>query len=277
MHKKIIKVNLASGTCDVETSKEYNKYLGGVGLGLALLRDHIAYDPIIFSTGPLNGFFPYAAKTSIVLYSGGVVEDLYLGGTLSNRLKFADIDSLIIEAVAPDPVIINIHDDHITLVPYQTDIDSLGLPGKRTILKPIGTEFVADEYFFSPENYLSKKLLSKNVAGLVVTGTQILSVPDFDKYASLYTKILGMQDKLLIEKGVNPSCSNCPMGCSKSRVGELGGNVLTHSLVACAFAESIYTNINLVFSCLNSLGYDYTHENLETLPKSISEVLADLT
>ena len=67
------------------------------------------------------------------------------------------------------------------------------------------------------------------------------------------------------------------MGCEKSQRGEIGGNVLIHSLVSCAFATNIYSNIGVVFSCLNILGYDYTHEDIESLPTLIEQILRELS
>ena len=77
---------------------------------------------------------------------------------------------------------------------------------------------------------------------------------------------------MLIKENTFPSCSLCPMGCKKSNEGEIGGNVLLHSLVACEFAQNIYSDIGIVFSCLNVLGYDYTHEDIENLPKLIEKI-----
>ncbi len=67
------------------------------------------------------------------------------------------------------------------------------------------------------------------------------------------------------------------MGCGKSRVGEIGGNVLIDSLVACQFADKIYTDIGIVFSCLNVLGYNHTHEDMENLPKLIEDTIRKLS
>ena len=65
-------------------------------------------------------------------------------------------------------------------------------------------------------------------------------------------------------------------GMQKSKVGEIGGNVLLNSLVACQFADKIYTDIGVVFSCLNTLGYEYTHEDIENLPELIEETIRNI-
>ena len=59
-------------------------------------------------------------------------------------------------------------------------------------------------------------------------------------------------------------------------MGEVGGNVLVHSLCACSYSTKIYSDVGTVFSCLNILGYDYTHEDIENLPKMVDKVLKEL-
>ena len=79
--------------------------------------------------------------------------------------------------------------------------------------------------------------------------------------------------RMTVTKSTKPSCSGCPMGCEKSRYGEIGGNIFVHSLVGCQFAERIYSDINTTFTCLNSIGYSYVHEDLENLPGLVEETL----
>ncbi len=275
--KKILTINLKTQEYLTQSVTELEPYIGGVGVGLRTLADNMEKDPVIFSTGPLNGFFPFASKTSIVFHKDGVVEDIYLGGTLSTRIRFSGLDSILIHGKAQEPVIIDVQDEEVTFKSPDTDLDLLGLPGKRSVLQPIKNKFFLDNYFMAPESFLEEKLLSKNVVGMVVTGTKTYEIQDIERYEELYNKILAQDNALTVTKSVNPSCSGCPMGCDKSRIGELGGDVLIHSLVACAFAKDIYSNIGVVFSCLNVLGYDYTHEDIERLPTLIGEVLAEIS
>lgn len=275
--KKVLFINLSNQKHSVKTLTELDKFIGGVGVGLKLLSDNIEKDPIIFSVGPLNGFFPYVSKTSIVFQLGGVVEDIYIGGSLSTRIRFSGIDSILITGKSKAPVFIDITDEVVSFRPADTDINSLGLPGKRAALKPINNKFFLDDYFLSPENFLEEKMFTKNIAGIVVTGTKNYEIKNIERYEELYNKILARESELTITKGTNPSCSGCPMGCEKSRIGELGGNVLVHSLVACSYAKNVYSNIGVVFSCLNVLGYDYTHEDVESLPVLVEKVLSELS
>ncbi len=276
MLKKILFVNLKKETFEVKAMPELDKYIGGLGIGLKLLQEYADQDPVIFSIGPLNGFFPFASKTSIIFQHEGVVEDIYVGGTLSSRIRFSGLDSIVLLNKSEKPQVLDITDENVTFRSTEVDPNNLGLPGKRSVIKPVLDKFVLDSYFETPEKLLEEKLVKKNVRGMVVTGTKVYEVVNRERYEELYTKILSRTNEVTVEKASNPSCAGCPVGCKHSKVGEIGGNVLVHSLVGCAFSENIYSNIGIVFSCLNILGYDYTHEDIEALPVLINDLLKEL-
>lgn len=278
MIKKVLYIDLSNHKYEVKSVAELSPYIGGVGVGLKLLLDNIDKDPVVFSVGPLNGMFPYVSKTSIVFYSEGVVEDIYIGGSLSLRLKFSGIDSIVMYGRSKEPVILDIHNEEVSFKPQDTEIRSLGLPGKRSIIRRATGKFLLDEYFLTPELFLEDKLKKKGLYGMVITGSRTTDLVNInkEKYEELYHKLLAEVNNMTVHKDTYPSCSGCPVGCSRSRVGEIGGNVLVHSLVACTFAKNIYSNVGVLFSCLNVLGYDYTHEDIESLPALIENVLREL-
>jgi hypothetical protein len=271
--KKALIIDLSNQTSEVKSFSDLNSYVGGIGIGLKLFETYKHTDPIVFSIGPLNGFFPFASKTSVIVSDNGVIEDLYVGGNLSLRIKFSGVDSIVVCNKSVENIILDITNTAISFKQGNADISSLGLPGKRSLINLSKKEFLVQDYFSTPENFLENALTQKNVSGICVTGTEIYKPENFSSYEKLYYDILNKKSELRVEEGIYPSCSNCPMGCGKSRVGEIGGNVLIHSLVACHFADKIYSDIGVVFSCLNVLGYDYTHEDLENLPKLIEDTL----
>lgn len=292
--KQVLIIDLAKKEYAVKSYDELYKYIGGVGLGLKLLSQYQTEDPIIYSVGPLNGFFPYASKTSVVLRSDGVIEDLYLGGSLSFRLKFSGIDSVVIKGVSKEPVILDIRGDTVNILPADADLQSLGLPGKRSVLafgasnddasfslagKLVSydkSKLYLDRYFTSHEKLLERKFLEKNIMGIVFTGSVTFPIKDTEKYAEIFSALLMRSKEVSIAKSDAPSCSGCPLGCAQSREGEIGGNLLAHCMVSCSFAQAIYSDVNTVFSCLNVLGYDYTHEDIENAPLYISQVLKEI-
>ncbi len=276
LSKKVLFIDLAKKTSEVKTFPDLYKYFGGVALGLRLYEIYADENPVIFSVGPLNGFFPFVSKTAVVFNQNDVVEDVYLGGYLSTRIKFSDLDAVVLHGKSSKSVMLDIQNDEVTFKETETLTESLGLPGKNSTLLIKNGGLILDNYFLGYENLLDKKLASKKVLGFGITGTKVFTPAKFDKYEEIYLDILGKTKDITTDKGFFPSCSGCPMGCEKSKLGELGGNVLAHSLVACGFAENIYTDVGTVFSCLNVLGYDYTHEDIENLPSLVQNTLKEL-
>lgn len=274
--KKVLIIDLSKKESEIKSYPDLNKFIGGVGLGFKLMQNYAEKDPIVFSVGPLNGFFPFASKTSVIINDAGVIEDLYFGGSLSLRIRFAGIDSIVLHGRSSDETILDISGSGVSFKTPETDMGSLGLPGRRSIITTDNKKILLDNYFTTKENFLEKKFADKRIVGAVVTGTETFTPDNFEKYDELRSKILAKKDEMLVTVGQKPSCANCPMGCEKSKEGELGGNILIHSLVACKYAERIYSDIGVAFSCLNVLGYDYTHEDIENLPKLVEDTLKDI-
>lgn len=271
--KKCAIIDLDRKTYEVRNYIDLLPYIGGVNLGLKLYKMYEEKDPLVFAVGPLNGFFPFASKTAIVLNDGGNIEDIYIGGSLSTRIRFTDIDAFVFLGKAKEKTIINITNDKLEFLDEEQDINNLGLPGKRSILSFREGKMVVDKEFTTHEYIAETKLQQKNILGIVVTGTNTYQIENFDKYRALFKQILDRSTDISFPASDKPSCAMCPVGCDKSRFGEIGGNVLVHSLVGCQLAEKIYADISLVFACFNSLGYHYTHEDLERLPSLVEETL----
>lgn len=271
--KKVLIIDLENKIYEIKSFSDLNNYIGGVGIGLKLHQMYEEKDPIIFSVGPFNGLFPFASKTAIVTQNEGNIEDIYLGGTLSTRIRFSGIDAIVIYGKCEETINLDIREQKVLFKKKDTNIEDFGLPGKKSVLKIDKGKVILDDFFTTQEDMLGRSLEEKNLSGMVITATENLKVNQFEKYINIYKKILEKQKDMTIKSYRNPSCSGCPLGCRKSEEGELGGNVLLHSLVACEFAEKIYSDIGIVFSCLNVLGYDYTHEDIENLPKLIEGIL----
>lgn len=274
--KKILHIYLDRGECEVRSYPEAGDFIGGYGLGVKLLSQEKKGDPVIFSVGPLNGFFPYVSKTSIVFMDSGNVEDVYLGGALSFRIKFSGMDAISLIGKSKNPIVLEITNDSVSFKPTGEDTGKLGLPGKKSVLNLSGRKLTLDGYFKVLGDSLGKKLHGKNIESIVFTGTKTFEIIDDKKYSQIYNDLLERVGDLTVEKSTNISCSGCSMGCEHSKLGEVGGDSLVHSLVACTYAEPIYSDIGTAFSCLNVLGYDYTHEDIENLPLLINELKEDL-
>lgn len=273
--KKALIINLEKQSAEVKNFPDLHKFIGGVGLGIKLYNIFKEHDPLVISTGPLNGLFPFASKTSIILNNSGALEDLYIGGTLSTRLRFTGIDSLVFLGKGIEEKSIEISNSNVKFLDADAKTHDLGLPGKRSVLEwnHSNNTLLLDNYFTTHEDFLESKFRVKNIRSLVVTGTETFKPQNFPRYKEIYNNVLARTNQMLVDKNTFHSCSGCPMGCEKSKTGELGGNVLVHSLVACNLAERIYADLGITFSCLNVLGYDYTHEDIENLPFLIQQEL----
>lgn len=275
-NKKVLYIDLERQESDVKSHPDISEYIGGIGLAAKLMLDFDGKDPVCLAVGPFNGFFPFASKTSVLFKDKGTLLDTYLGGGLSARIKFTGLDAIVIHGKAKEPTILDIMDEGVTFRNIESDVGGLGLPGKRSILDLDDQKAILDGYFESPENILHKIFIQKNLKALVVTGSNTFDIKEKERYEELYDELLNKVGELTVEKAGAPSCVGCPVGCEQSKVGEKDGNVLVHSLVSCVFAERIYSEENTVFSCLNVLGYGYTHEDIENFPKLVYDVLEEL-
>ena len=264
--KTILHVNLEKKEAVTKSYPDLRNFVGGFGLSSKLTLDYIESDPIIFSIGPLNGLFPFASKTCCTFLADGKFIDTYVGGNLSSRLRFTGVDAIVFEGESLGPVAVSITDTEVTFSAPDTDTDMLGIPRKRSVLDATGDKVVVDSYFAFGDQTLITKLRKKGIYSVVVSCSQDFALENLERYQKHYEEILGKSELMLVQKSDHPSCSGCPMGCTKASIGEVGGNVLVHSLVVCIYAEPIYNHIPTVFACLSSLGYDYRHEELEALP-----------
>ena len=140
----ILRVNLTTGKITKEpTSPELARdYIGGRGFGAYLLYKEVPHgaDPLgpenklFISSGPMSGTLIVGAGkmdfTTKSPLTGGYASSS-LGGLLTAEMKYAGIDSIILEGISPKPVYLFIDDDKIELR------DAAELWGKGTILSLI--------------------------------------------------------------------------------------------------------------------------------------------
>ena len=262
-------IDLTKKEFAIKSYPELREFVGGVGTASKLILDNIEAEPVVFSVGPMNGYFPFASKACAAFIDEGKFVDTYVGGKLSTRLSFCGMSSVVFEGKSSEPVLLQISEKGVVFFPENNDPKSLGTPGRKVVVTVSENEVGVSDYFHFGNEALARKLYDKGIRGLVVYGSLERSVENPIKYEKLYLEILGKVGSMLVTASDKPSCSGCPMGCDKSSVGENGGNVFVHSLVSCTYAEAIYSDIPTVFACLSSLGYDYVHEELESLPDKI--------
>ncbi len=124
----ILRVNLTTGRITKEpTPPELARdFIGGRGFGAYFLYKEVPQgaDPLgpdnklIVSSGPLSGLMvPGAGKMDFTTKSPltGGYASASLGGLLTAELKYAGIDSIILEGISPKPVYLFVDDDKIEL------------------------------------------------------------------------------------------------------------------------------------------------------------------
>ncbi len=120
---KMLRVDLSRGVLTEEKpdSSKVARYLGGVGLGSAILWDEVPagiepFDPanrLIFTTGPFSGTAIPGSGTYSVVTKGpltGMAAGSQANGWFGARLKFAGYDGIIIHGASSTPVYLLINE-----------------------------------------------------------------------------------------------------------------------------------------------------------------------
>jgi len=273
--KTVLYVNLEKKKYEVKQHEDLVPFVGGIGVSYKLFSDSKKESPVVLSIGPLTGLFPYISKTCALFEDNGKVLESYIGGSLGVRLKFTGLDSVVFTGRSKELVNVNIENHSVEFV--NSDLNKVGIPGRRCIIDFERGSAISN-YFTFGEKDPAVRFNEMNLRGIAVSGSGSFVAKDWGRYEQLYSEIMQRSTDLTVSKSNLPSCSSCPVGCKLSFGGEVGteGSVLTHSLVGCGYASNIYEEIPTVFSCLSSLGYSYTHEDLENLSVLVSNIKTDV-
>jgi aldehyde:ferredoxin oxidoreductase len=209
----ILRVNLSDGKVSKESTpaKLAREFIGGRGFGAYFLFKEVpkGADPLgpenklIISTGPLSGMLaPGGGKcdwTTKSPLTGGYAS-ASMGGHFTAEMKYAGIDTIILEGISPKPVVLLIDNDKILL------LDAASLWGKGAIdveeeLKhKYGEEFQVAVIGPGGENQVLYACInhdfgrqagrggvgaimgSKNVKAIVIHGTKSVPVADPEGY-----------------------------------------------------------------------------------------------
>jgi len=210
---KILRVNLTEGKITQEPipAQLARDFIGGRGFGIYFLFKEVPKhaDPLgpenklIISTGPLSGMLaPGGGKcdwTTKSPLTGGYA-DASLGGHFTAEMKYAGLDTIILEGASPNPVYLFIDNDKIQL------LDASSLWGKGAIDVEVelknkyGEEFQIAAIGPGGENQVLYACInhdfgrqagrggvgavmgSKKVKAIVLHGTKTVPVADMDGY-----------------------------------------------------------------------------------------------
>jgi aldehyde:ferredoxin oxidoreductase len=210
---KILRVDLSTGKTRTEPtpSQLARDFVGGRGFGAYFLFKEVPKDAdplgpenkLIISSGPFSGLMiPGAGKCDFTCKSPltGGYASASLGGLFTAELKYAGLDSIILEGVSPAPVYLLIDDDRVSLK------DAADLWGKGTIevekalKEKYGEEFQVVVIGPGGENGVSYASINhdygrqagrggvgtvmglKKLKAIAVRGTKQVPVADLEKY-----------------------------------------------------------------------------------------------
>ena len=124
-HFRIMTVELSSGRGSVVKLEGRDKVAGGSGLAAVLFNQYGRLDkswndpaqPLIFTIGPLTGYFPLMSKTVCAFKSPyhDQYAESHAGGRSALSLRFADLDALVITGKAKTLSCLSVGSRHMEL------------------------------------------------------------------------------------------------------------------------------------------------------------------
>lgn len=204
---KILKIDLSTKSINIiETFQHGEKFLGGRGIAVKLLYDHLkpqtdALSPgnvLIFMTGPLTGTLsPSSGRIDVVAKSPetNLLGGSNAGGFFGPELKNAGFDGIVILGKSEAPVYIEINNDHVE-IKDATDIfnknvfETIGILTKNNENAHVACIGNADKSLsnlsgiaFGNRNYAARGGMgavmgSKNLKAIMVRGTKGVEIFD---------------------------------------------------------------------------------------------------
>lgn len=270
-YKKILHVDLENEVAQIKINGDMHEYIGGVALAYKIYEEFFDYDPIVLTTGPMTGYFPFVSKSCVLYRNGFQFIEKYGGGTFGTKLNTYGVDSIIITGTKVATSY------KITLSDGTVDVSKISekdiVDTSSYDLVVSGTQIFSNGYFFFGDMVENPINLSNKIY-IKINHSESIDVADSYEYEKCFFNLIGSFKELSVEPRNNPSCMGCPMGCDFSSKGEddINASLLARSLVACGYASDIYKQIPITFACLSSIGYDYTHEDLESLPQRFTDL-----
>ena len=205
---QMLRVNLTNGSISRVPTAPYKEYVGGLGIGYKIIWDEVPLDThpyapeakMVISTGPLTGSgVPCSGRTTLTFLTnytkGFSICTGHMGGHLSQYIKYAGYDAIILEGKSPNPVYLRIDDGDVTL---ESAADLWGLDTMETnkrIIDANGPEFTSMSIGPAGENLVNYSIVftsqcnaagggcgavlgSKNLKAIAARGTGYIQVAD---------------------------------------------------------------------------------------------------
>jgi aldehyde:ferredoxin oxidoreductase len=215
-----LNIDLSTGNSKIKSVDKslLENYVGGKGLGFALLEKHAPNpdplsqnNPLIFANGPFTGTkVQTSARTCVVSRSPltGSIHDSHCGGHFGPRLKAAGYDYIFITGKSDKPVYLYITQEGVDIrdasalwgqgIFHTNDTLLKSHPGddpRVACIGPAGENLVkiacigVDKYRQYGRGGMGAVMGSKNLKALVVDGNDPIKYADEDKFIELNTKL----------------------------------------------------------------------------------------
>ena len=216
---RILKVDLGQGRGKILTLEGRDQFVGGSGLAALLFNEyghsdrpwHDPDQPLIFTIGPLTGYFPLMSKTVCGFKSPyhDQYAESHAGGRSALSLRFADLDGLVIGGKAAKPSCLLIGSRQLELkdVHYMwgMEVDQAGKllrrmstgSGHRSIMRigPAG-EIGSAMACINVDTYRHFGRLGggavmgvKNLKAIVIHGDGVFDLPEGKEYPDLFKDV----------------------------------------------------------------------------------------
>jgi aldehyde:ferredoxin oxidoreductase len=216
---RILTINLSSRQSTIVEVQGRNEVAGGSGLAALMFNKYGQMDkpwddpeqPLIFTIGPLTGYFPLMSKTVCAFKSPyhNQYAESHAGGRSALALRFADLDAVVITGKAAKPVCISLGSRHIQIkdVHYLWGMDVFATgkylrhmfsgSGHRSILRigPAGERgspmagINADTYRHFGRLGGGAVMGIKNIKGIAIQGDAAFLLPDNKDYPKLFEEV----------------------------------------------------------------------------------------
>jgi len=218
-HFRILTVDLATGKGRIVTIDGRDTEAGGSGLAALLFNKYGHTDrpwddpeqPLIFTIGPLTGYYPLMSKTVCGFKSPyhDQFAESHAGGRSALSLRFADLDGLVVTGKAERLSYLSIGSRHLEVkdVHYMRGIDlqrsgkmlrkMIGGAGHRSIFRigPAGENLSAyacitvDTYRHFGRLGGGAVMGSKNLKAIAIQGDGVFGLPEGKAYADLFEEV----------------------------------------------------------------------------------------
>jgi aldehyde:ferredoxin oxidoreductase len=218
-HFRVLVVELSTGRGTIVNLEGRDREAGGSGLAALLFNKYGQLtkswndpdQPLIFTIGPLTGYFPLMSKTVCAFKSPyhDQYAESHAGGRSALSLRFADLDGLVITGRASKPSLLSVGSRHLELkdVHYMwgADVQKSGKmirglsggSGHRSIFRigPAGENGSAmacinvDTYRHFGRLGGGGVMGSKNLKAIVIQGDGTFNLPESKEYPKLFQEV----------------------------------------------------------------------------------------